>query len=50
MQDHEGLEVINQASEDEEAGGANVLGGTAGAEELDIKDLYSGVQSLIQND
>ena len=37
-QDQEGLEVINQASEEEDVG----------QDELDMRDLYSGVQSLIQ--
>lgn len=43
-QDHEGLEVINQASEPEE------VVGEQGGDDLDIRDLYSGVQSLIQAD
>lgn len=41
--DHEGLEVIKNLPSEEEAGANDV-----GEDDLDIKDLYTGVQSLIQ--
>ena len=44
LQDHEGLEVINNQPSDGEEAGANNLG----EDYLDLKDLYQGVQSLIQ--